>query len=389
MNSIDGEVETILLPADVEIVNLEGCEETDGFSESQTVITTVEQVDWTNIQLTVDPSVTEEYLEESEDDPIALHSIALENDIDESSLQTEEYPTQYVLVEDDGEEVDEDGSQQETPFLLFEDGTVTCIDQDLVLLLQPDEEEEITTIDGVEYKRTREKKRLKSHVCKYDGCTRAYSSPHHLKVHERNHTNDRPYKCTFQSCNKKFNTDYSRKTHVRTHTGEKPYVCSFDCGKGFKTSGDLAKHIRTHTGERPFVCPLEGCEKSFVTSNACKVHLRIHTGEKPYVCQAEGCERGFSSPTNFKNHMRIHTGEKPYSCSVVGCNKKFTEYSSLYKHRLVHSPVKHYPCNFCSKVYRQLSSLSTHKRTVHGVVVSADGSELLLEQIISSLGSPS
>ncbi|KAM6454857.1 zinc finger protein 76 isoform 1-T1 [Liasis olivaceus] len=219
----------------------------------------------------------------------------------------------------------------------------------------------------------------KAYCCRYSGCSRLFTTSHHLKVHERVHTGDRPYQCDFTSCGKTFATGYSLKSHVRTHTGEKPYKCQEDlCTKAFKTSGDLQKHIRTHTGERPFKCPFEGCGRSFTTSNIRKVHIRTHTGERPYMCPEPNCGRGFTSATNYKNHMRIHTGEKPYACLVPGCGKRFTEYSSLYKHHVVHTHCKPYTCNTCGKTYRQTSTLAMHKRTMHGELEAMDESEQAL-----------
>uniref|UniRef100_A0A6Q2WYZ1 C2H2-type domain-containing protein n=1 Tax=Esox lucius TaxID=8010 RepID=A0A6Q2WYZ1_ESOLU len=206
----------------------------------------------------------------------------------------------------------------------------------------------------------------KSFRCDYEGCGKLYTTAHHLKVHERYHTGDRPYICDHLGCGKKFATGYGLKSHIRTHTGEKPYRCQeVPCAKSFKTSGDLQKHIRTHTGEKPFMCPFEGCGRSFTTSNIRKVHIRTHTGERPYYCAEPGCGRAFASATNYKNHMRIHTGEKPYVCTVPGCDKRFTEYSSLYKHHVVHTPCKPYNCNHCGKTYKQISTLAMHKRTTH------------------------
>ncbi|KAK9509526.1 hypothetical protein O3M35_006825 [Rhynocoris fuscipes] len=264
--------------------------------------------------------------------------------------------------------------------IVLEDGTVAYITQPASNFPEAKvEREEENKKSG------NNKKKNKSHYCTEPGCERSYSSLHHLKVHVRNHTGDRPFKCTIEGCDKAFATDYSRKAHLRTHTGEKPYPCT-RCNKSFKTSGDLQKHVRTHTGERPFICPVEGCNRSFTTSNIRKVHIRTHTGERPYICKFENCKRSFASSTNHKNHMRIHSGEKPFCCPVSNCMKRFTEYSSLYKHQLVHSQVKRYKCQFCYKVYRQMSTLTTHKRTVHGVISAEDGTEIILEQMITSDG---
>ncbi|KAH8026145.1 hypothetical protein HPB51_016456 [Rhipicephalus microplus] len=210
----------------------------------------------------------------------------------------------------------------------------------------------------------------KAFMCRVEGCGKTYTTLHHLKVHGRAHTGDRPFKCLVDGCNKSFVTGYGLKSHTRVHTGETPYRCTHDgCIKTFKTSGDLQKHVRTHTGERPFKCPFEDCNCAFTTSNIRKVHMRTHTGERPYVCKEENCGRSFASATNYKNHIRIHTGEKPYVCTVPSCGKRFTEYSSLYKHHVVHTHNKPYMCNLCGKNYRQTSTLAMHKRTAHGLLI--------------------
>ncbi|XP_033210265.1 zinc finger protein 143-like isoform X2 [Belonocnema kinseyi] len=218
------------------------------------------------------------------------------------------------------------------------------------------------------------------HPCPREGCAKVYSTPHHLKVHERSHTGQKPYLCSYPQCLKNFSTGYSLKAHLRTHTGEKPYVCTFaSCNKKFKTSGDLLKHGRTHTGERPFICPVDGCGRSFTTSNIRKVHLRTHTGERPYKCTEPECDKAFASATNYKNHLRIHSGEKPYVCSMENCGRRFTEYSSLYKHHLVHTQHRPFECKICFRRYRQSNTLVLHKRTAHSLIESEDGMDIYLD----------
>lgn len=325
--------------------------------------------------------------------PIAEVNISTESNENEKTLI-------HVKEEDNGDEI-----VTSNEAVISEDDTsgtqVVLLDDGRIAYFQPvyKEESNETEVTNIAKKNVEEnssaannksiKKKGKNYVCMEPGCQRAYSSLHHLKVHSRNHTGDRPYKCTVEGCSKAFATDYSRKAHLRTHTGEKPYLCpSSNCSKRFKTSGDLQKHIRIHTGERPFTCPVKGCNRSFTTSNIRKVHIRTHTGEKPYVCTHDGCTRSFASSTNFKNHMRIHSGEKPYCCGVPNCLKRFTEYSSLYKHQIVHTQQKRHQCRFCAKTYRQSSTLTAHKRTTHGVISADDGTEIVLQPMIG-LGEPS
>ncbi|KRT85514.1 zinc finger protein [Oryctes borbonicus] len=273
-----------------------------------------------------------------------------------------------IPTKDTTQESEETDGSEEFQEIKLEDGTCAIIDKKLLNSL----------LENANAK-TQENKKRKKFPCMYFGCDKIYSTAQHLTVHIRSHTGVRPYQCTVEGCNKSFAKGYSLKAHLRIHTGEKPYACNI-CTKQFKTSGDLQKHVRTHTGEKPFRCPIDGCGRSFTTSNIRKVHIRSHTGERPYVCQKPMCGKAFASATNYKNHMRIHSGEKPYVCSVPGCDKRFTEYSSLYKHNMVHKPYKPFKCNYCGQLCKQENTLKAHKRSIHGVVITPDGTEIMIKK---------
>ncbi|KOX69799.1 Zinc finger protein 76 [Melipona quadrifasciata] len=179
------------------------------------------------------------------------------------------------------------------------------------------------------------------HPCPREGCSKVYSTPHHLKptkryyhvalnqVHERSHTGQRPYRCTHPKCKKSFSTGYSLKAHLRTHTGEKPYKCPNEtCDKSFKTSGDLLKHVRTHTGERPFLCPFNGCGRSFTTSNIRKVH----TQQRPFECKI--CLRRYRQSSTLVMHKRTAHSLVDSDDNVdVVCQESVQESSSRNKDR--------------------------------------------------------
>lgn len=103
-------------------------------------------------------------------------------------------------------------------------------------------------------------------------CNKPFVSLAMLLMHERVHTNERPYKCN--KCTFAFKTKTHLATHQLTHTQEKRFGCSV-CMKFFALKGNLIVHLRTHTGERPYVCNI--CSQAFIDSKYLKKHkLRRH-----------------------------------------------------------------------------------------------------------------
>ncbi|XP_026750511.2 zinc finger protein with KRAB and SCAN domains 8-like [Galleria mellonella] len=103
-------------------------------------------------------------------------------------------------------------------------------------------------------------------------CGKGCSSQAMLIMHERVHTNERPFPC--QLCSLRFKTKTHLRTHQLTHTREKKFGCSV-CMKFFALKGNLVVHLRTHTGERPYICTL--CGEAFIDSKYLKKHkLKKH-----------------------------------------------------------------------------------------------------------------
>ncbi len=55
---------------------------------------------------------------------------------------------------------------------------------------------------------------------------------------------------TCTQCEKSFTCKHHLDVHLRVHTEEKPYTC----GKSFTQKGSLTAHMRVHTGEKLFIC---------------------------------------------------------------------------------------------------------------------------------------
>ncbi|KAL8923334.1 MAG: hypothetical protein Q9172_003175 [Xanthocarpia lactea] len=156
----------------------------------------------------------------------------------------------------------------------------------------------------------------------------------------------------------------------------KTHLCTYkDCGKAFNRPAKLAQHVLSHTNTRPFVCPHESCSKDFLRRSHLSHHIKsAHSDVRDYACEWPGCEKSFITATRLKRHHGAHEGRTKFQCTVSGCGQTFRKHGTLQKHIVtVHEGRKPFSCDLrdqtgaiCGQGFETAGKLRAHEGRVHG-----------------------
>ncbi|KAL8766118.1 MAG: hypothetical protein Q9209_007016 [Squamulea sp. 1 TL-2023] len=171
-------------------------------------------------------------------------------------------------------------------------------------------------------------------------------------------------------------TQISSTASPRFPSELKTHLCTYnDCGKAFNRPAKLAQHLLSHTNTRSFVCPHEPCTKDFLRQSHLSHHIKsAHTDVRDYVCEWSGCTKSFITATRLKRHHAAHEGRTKFQCTVTGCSQTFRKHGTLQKHIVtVHEGRKPFSCEFrdqngiaCGQGFETAGKLRTHEGRVHG-----------------------
>lgn len=192
---------------------------------------------------------------------------------------------------------------------------------------------------------------LKVHLFRCRTCSKLFTNPLKMELHEHAHT-------VVEQYHRDVNTSPdSQFRHLSS--SQKPYQCAV-CGLAFSRQCTMSAHLGVHRIQRPYQCLF--CGKTFSQECSLKIHSRVHPTEKQFQCHI--CGRLFAYLGNLTKHRRGHCLHE-FLCE--SCGLPFSLESSLDRHQSMNRVC---PMEFCLKVFLCCDRLKEHFQQEHALFPS-------------------
>uniref|UniRef100_A0A182SEH8 C2H2-type domain-containing protein n=1 Tax=Anopheles maculatus TaxID=74869 RepID=A0A182SEH8_9DIPT len=209
-------------------------------------------------------------------------------------------------------------------------------------------------------------------------------------------TADGKFMCTV--CERLFSHQQTVRIHFRNHTNEKPYKCTF-CEESYIRSDYLERHLKVHfkDGMLPAVAiaSMAAAAAAVATGGS-----RSATSSPPPTMKEESLAEspatpagGMSSATGSgstgkpligraglapENYHFTESNDGQFVCKI--CDAVFNQVALLRKHALAHTEEKPFHCDICDRSFNRVDYLKEHfksKRHLQLVAEAAAGGDSL------------
>ncbi len=150
---------------------------------------------------------------------------------------------------------------------------------------------------------------------------------HHKEVHQMR------FACGFCHCSSHFSSFAVLKKHKLIHNlTKRRYPCS-GCKKSFLFRSELALHERLHSQVKPYKC--QQCPAEYKLKSDLSQHVSVKHGTGEQVsCLYPDCDYSTTSKRNLYKHVRGKHKKCMYSCPKRGCDFESSYRLGVHYHLL-------------------------------------------------------